>query len=189
MVLTSIIIGLGITHILVGIASIIERLTGHGAGLRLSWAHGGWLSFVFLWMVTFWWWQFRLLALVKIWTLGHYFFIIGYAVCLFLLAVILIPRDWGNTESLDDYFLSKRLWFYPIYLLASLADFEDSFLKGGWPYVAQTGIISLSFTAAAIPVCIIGLRSNKIRVHSCLAIVFLIWQLILCFEVIPKLVP
>ncbi len=139
MVLTSIIIGLGITHILVGIGSIIERVSGHGALLRLSWAHGAWLAVLFVWMVLFWWWQFRLLALVKVWTLGLYFFIILYAVLLFLLAVILIPRDWGNANNLDDYFLSKRYWFYTVFLMANVADLVDSFLKGGWQYVSGNG--------------------------------------------------
>ena len=43
MVLTSIIIGLGITYILIGVGTVIERITGHGAALRLSWAHATWL--------------------------------------------------------------------------------------------------------------------------------------------------
>ena len=95
MVLTSIIIGLGITYILIGVGSTIERITGHGAPLRLSWAHATWLLTVFVWLVSFWWWEFRLLALVKSWTLAHYFFIITYAVILFLLAVLLLPREWA----------------------------------------------------------------------------------------------
>jgi len=96
MVRTSIIIGLGITHILVGIGSAIDRLSGHGHCLRLSWAHGAWLAALFVWMVLFWWWQFRLLGLLKAWTLGHYFFIIVYAVLLFLLAVIFGPKRLGG---------------------------------------------------------------------------------------------
>jgi hypothetical protein len=40
MVLISIIIGLGIAHILLGIGGIVDRLTGRGEALRLSVAHG-----------------------------------------------------------------------------------------------------------------------------------------------------
>ncbi len=167
MVLTSIIIGLGITHILVGIGSIIERVSGHGALLRLSWAHGAWLAVLFVWMVLFWWWQFRLLALVKVWTLGLYFFIILYAVLLFLLAVILIPRDWGNANNLDDYFLSKRYWFYTVFLMANVAD--------------------LVFTAAPVPFFLVGLLSKNIRVHFFMGVVFLLWLVIVGFEIYPSL--
>jgi hypothetical protein len=184
MVLTSIIIGLGITYILIGVGSIIERLSGHGARLRLSWAHAAWLVFVFMWMVSFWWWQYRFLTVLKTWTLAIYFFIIIYAVVLFLLGVILIPSDWGPTESLDDYFLSKRRWFYPVYLMA---DIVDALLKGGWAYVVNSGVVVLAFWAAAIPVCLVGVLSKNIRVHSFMAVVLCIWQLIAAFEVFPKL--
>jgi hypothetical protein len=187
MVLTSIIIGLGITYILIGVGTVIERITGHGAALRLSWAHATWLLTLFVWMVSFWWWEFRLLTLLKSWTLAHYFFIITYAVLLFLLAVLLLPRDWAATESLDDYFLSKRRWFYPLYLIATFADIVDAWLKGGWPYIQASGGLVVGYWAAAIPVCLVGVRSKNIRIHTFMAIIICVWQLIAVFEVFPKL--
>ena len=187
MVLTSIIIGLGITYILIGVGTVIERITGHGAALLLSWAHATWLLTLFVWMVSFWWWEFRLLALLKSWTLAHYFFIITYAVLLFLLAVLLLPRDWATTDSLDDYFLSKRQWFYPLYLIAIFADIVDAWLKGGWPYLQASGVLVFGYWAAAIPVCLVGVRSKNIRIHTFMAIIICVWQLIAVFEVFPKL--
>ena len=187
MVLTSIIIGLGITYILIGVGTVIERITGHGVALRLSWAHATWLLTLFVWMVSFWWWEFRLLALLKSWTLAHYFFIVTYAVLLFLLAVLLLPRDWATTDSLDDYFLSKRQWFYPLYLIAIFADIVDAWLKGGWPYLQASGVLVFAYWAAAIPVCVVGVRSKNIRIHTFMAIIICVWQLIAVFEVFPKL--
>jgi hypothetical protein len=187
MVLTSIIIGLGITYILVGVGSAIERITGHGARLRLSWAHATWLLTVFVWLVSFWWWEFRLLALLKSWTLAHYFFIITYAVLLFLLAVLLLPREWATIDNLDDYFLSKRRWFYPLYLIATVADIVDAWLKGGWPYVQANGVVVFVYWAAALPVCLVGVRSTNIRIHTFMAIIICVLQLIALFEVFPKL--
>jgi hypothetical protein len=187
MVLTSIIIGLGITYILIGVGSAIERITGHGAPLRLSWAHGIWLLNLFVWMVSFWWWEFRLLALLKSWTLAHYFFIITYAVLLFLLAVLLLPRDWATTDSLNDYFLSKRRWFYPLYLIAIFADIVDAWLKGGWPYLQASGLFNFVYWAAAIPVCLVGVRSQNIRVHTFMAIIICVFQFVGGFELFPKL--
>jgi len=187
MVLTSIIIGLGITHILVGVGSAIERVSGVGSRLRLSWAHAGWLGYVFVWMVFFWWWQFRLLELLTRWTLGHYFLIVFYAVLLFLLAVILIPSDWDAIDSLDDYLLSKRRWFYTVLLVTNLADLLDSYFKGGWEYVLDLGAVSLAGTAATIPICIAGVRSRNIRVHSVMAIASFVWLVITGFDVFPNL--
>lgn len=145
------------------------------------------MAVLFVWMVLFWWWQFRLLALVKVWTLGLYFFIILYAVLLFLLAVILIPRDWGNANNLDDYFLSKRYWFYTVFLMANVADFVDSFLKGGWQYLLGMGVMTLVFTAAPVPFFPVGVLSKNIRIHSLMAFVFLIWLVITGFEIYPSL--
>ena len=131
--------------------------------LRLSWAHATWLLTVFVWMVSFWWWEFRLLALLKSWTLAHYFFIITYAVLLFLLAVLLLPREWAAIDNLDDYFLSKRRWFYPLYLIATVADIVDAWLKGGWPYVQANGV-SCSFTGRR-PSGVPGRRSVQKHPH------------------------
>lgn len=186
MVLTSIIIGLGITHILGGIGAAIDRLTGHGKRLRLSWAHGAWVAFVFLWMVLFWWWEFRLIEL-PVWTLAHYFFIVVYAVLLFLLAVILIPRDWTVVDDLNEYFVSKRRWFYAVLIVADLADPVDSFFKGGWEYIAATGVFAIAFTVVSIPASIVGFCSRSIRVHTVIAILCLLCQIIVGFQVFPRL--
>ena len=187
MVLTSIIIGLGITYILIGVGTMIERITGHGARLRLSWAHAVWLFNLFMWMVCFWWWEFRLLTLLKSWTLAHYLFIITYAVLLFLLAVLLLPRDWATTDSLDDYFVSKRRWFYPLYLVTIFTDIVDAWLKGGWPYLQANGVSAFAYWAAAIPVCIVGVCTKNIRIHSCMAIITCVLQLTAVFVDFPKL--
>lgn len=57
--LVSIIIGLGIAHILLGIGGVVNRLTGRGERLRISVAHGARLTHTFFWLVLFWWWPFR----------------------------------------------------------------------------------------------------------------------------------
>src|SRR5688572_1100019 len=117
MVLASIILGLGITHLLLGVNAAIDRISSDRP-IRLSWASGFWLAYLFVWMVLFWWWEFRLLDLLEYWSLWRYFVVIGYALVLFLLVALLVPKDWGSIENMDQYFLSKRRWFYPILLVA-----------------------------------------------------------------------
>jgi Homeodomain-like domain len=65
MVLTSIIIGLGITNVLLGVSGAIERYTEGDRPLQLSWASAFWLAQVFPWMILFWWWEFRLVDILK----------------------------------------------------------------------------------------------------------------------------
>lgn len=69
MVLTSIIIGLGITNLLLGLSGAIERLTENPRAMRVSWATVFWSAYLFLLMVLFWWWEFRLLEILKQWSL------------------------------------------------------------------------------------------------------------------------
>ncbi len=187
MVLTSIIIGLGITNALLGLSSAIDRFTESSRPLRLSWASGVWLAFTFLWMVLFWWWEFRLLEILKHWTLWNYFLIICYAVVLFLLVALLIPRDWDKVEDLNEYFLAKRRWFYSVLVLGLAIDLMDSYMKGGWPYVRGTGILTWGENVAGIVVAIIGFRSTNIRTHSTMAILFFVWEILIGFEVSPLL--
>ncbi len=85
------------------------------------------------------------------------------------------------------YFLSKRQWFYPLYLIATFADIVDAWLKGGWPYIQGNGIGAFIYGAPAIPACLIGIRSVNIRIHTFMAIIILVVQVIAVFEVFPKL--
>jgi hypothetical protein len=61
MVLTSIIIGLGITNLLLGLSGAIERFTEDTRPLRVGWATAFWSAYLFLMMVLFWWWEFACL--------------------------------------------------------------------------------------------------------------------------------
>jgi len=187
MVLTSIIIGLGITNALLGLSSAIDRFTESSRPLRLSWASGVWLAFTFLWMVLFWWWEFRLLEILKHWTLWNYFLIICYAVVLFLLVALLIQRDWDKVEDLNEYFLAKRRWFYSVLVLGLVIDLMDSYMKGGWTYIRGTGILTWGENMAGILAAIIGFRSTNVRTHSMMAILFFLWEIFIGFEVSPLL--
>ena len=190
MVLVSIIIGLGIAHVLFGIGGIIDRLASKRRRLELSLAHGAWLGQTFVWMVLFWWWEFRFSELQTQWTLGIYFFLVLYSVALFLLAVILVPRTWDGVDSLNEYFLERRVWFYSVFLAASGLDIVDSFLKGGWQYVVDPGGVgpwTWSYWLLALLVGVVGLVSNKIRHHALIGVVFLLWQVASGFGSLPSL--
>jgi hypothetical protein len=187
MVLTSIIIGLGITNLLLGLSGAIDRYTEGERPLRLSWAAGFWLAFLFLYMVLFWWWEFRLLEVLKHWTLWNYFLIVFYAVVLFVLVALLVPKDWDKVDDLNQYFLAKRRWFYPALILMLVIDMLDSYMKGGWTYINGTGVLNWGMNVAAIPVGIIGFRSTRVRTHSIMAFAFFIWLVIIAFDVFPLL--
>jgi hypothetical protein len=138
-------------------------------------------------MILFWWWEFRLVDLLKHWTLWNYLLIICYAVVLFLLVALLSPKDWDKVDNLNAYFLSKRRWFYSVFLLGLVIDVMDSYMKGGWTYVIGLGVLSWGYSCAGIPVAVIGFHSKRIRTHTIMGIVIFVWQVVLGFDVSPLL--
>jgi len=95
--------------------------------LRISWAIIFWLAYLFFLMVLFWWWEFRLLELLKQWSLWNHFLVICFAVVLVLQVALLIPRDWDKVDDMNEYFLAKRRWFYSVFALSLIIDLIDSY--------------------------------------------------------------
>jgi len=189
MVLVSIIVGLGITHILLGVGGIIDRLASHGRPLKLSLAHGCWLGMCFVWLVMFWWWEYRLASQVSDWNFGYYSFLIAYSVTLFLITVVLVPKSWDRVESLKVYFLERRSWFYSLLLVGTMLDASDAFLTGGIKYILEhVDALVWAVWIATIPAVIVGIKSAKIRVHNVMGVVFLIWQVLLGIQALPILI-
>lgn len=187
MVLTSLIICLGITHLLSGVSTAIDLVCDKRRNVRLSWASGFWLAFVFLWMILFWWWEFRLLDTLRYWSLWNYFVVVGYAMVLFFMVALLVPRDWDGIDDMDEYFLSKRHWFYSAFLLASCVDVVDSYMKGGVQYLSGLGIICLGTDMAAFPAALIGFKSARIRVHAVMGFAYLVSRAVVGFNDYPLL--
>ena len=109
------------------------------------------------------------------------------AVVLFLLAALLIPKDWDKVDNLNAYFLSKRRWFYSVYLLGVVIDVMDSYTKGGWTYILGQGVLGWGYPVVNIPVAVIGFRSRCIRTHTVMGIVSFVWQVVFGFEFSPLL--
>ena len=119
--------------------------------------------------------------------MGLYLFLVCYAVTLFLLQTVLVPRTWDGVTSLKEYFLERRAWFYSLLAFATILDQFDSYLKGGFEYILDTGYFNMAFAAATVPVVIIGIRTTKMRIHNIMATIFFGWQVLIGFGVIEIL--
>ena len=89
-VLTSIIIGLGIAHLLRGVARLVQHPGRH----RTWWVHLVWVGYMFFQMTFWWWWEFNLNTL-DLWHFEDYLFVLLYAVVLYLCCALLFPDDLG----------------------------------------------------------------------------------------------
>jgi multisubunit Na+/H+ antiporter MnhC subunit len=173
MVLVSIIIGLGVTHILSSLGSAVHRLRGHGKPLRLELNYLIWIAFIFGWMVQFWWWEFKWTTLGTDVDFRLYSFLVLYAVSLFMIAVILVPHHLTVVEDSWTYFLSIRLWFFGGLLGLNVLDVVDTFMKG-WEWGLRQ---SYTWYALAVTACgIIGLLTTRRRVHIAMGLVLVAWS-------------
>jgi hypothetical protein len=133
-VLTSIVIGLGIAHLLQGVARLIQ----HPGRERLHWVRLTWVAYMFINAIFWWWWEFRLGEL-EVWTFQIYLFVLLYAVNIHLLCALLFPADLEGYDGYKDYFYSRRTWFFGLSAFSFLVDFGDSWLKGS-EHMANLGM-------------------------------------------------
>jgi hypothetical protein len=108
-VIISIIVGLRVTTLLSGFARFVQ----HPRREKVSLLHLGWAASLLLWILHFWWWEFRL-ALVQQWTFARDSFVILYATLFYFLCRLLFPSDLKDYSGYEDYFLSRRTWFFGI---------------------------------------------------------------------------
>ncbi len=179
MVLVSIVIGLGVTHILTALGSAVHRLRGHGPPIRLEATYLLWVGFVLIWLISFWWFEFKFQSIDIEWTFGLYVFVIFYAILLFLMAVVLVPyRMEGVTDSYE-YFMAGRPWFFGALFLTNAVDVVDTFLKG-----ADWGLRPIFLTQVAIWVlaCVVGVLSERRSVQLGTAATVFTLQLVYAFQ-------
>jgi|APFre7841882724_1041349.scaffolds.fasta_scaffold07111_2 hypothetical protein len=173
MVLISIIIGLGVTHILSSLGTAVHRLRGHGKPLRLELNYLVWVGFIFSWLVQFWWWEFKWTTLGTDIDFRLYSFLVLYAVSLFMQAVILVPHHLAVVDDSWEYFLSIRPWFYGGLLALNVLDLTDTFMKGwDWGIRQSYTWYWLVVTACAV----IGLLSTRRRVHLAMGLLLFTWS-------------
>ena len=125
MVLASVIIGLGITHLLMGVAGILQ----HPGRQKIYWVHLTWVAATFLRAIFWWWFEFRLSKTAE-WTFTLYLFVLAYAFLIYLWCALLFPRDLEGYDGFKGYFYSRRGWFFGLGIGAQMLDVADTLLKG-----------------------------------------------------------
>jgi len=167
--LLSIIIGLGITHLLIG----VSRFIYNPKGVKIYWIHLVWTFSIFMILVWFWWHEFGF-STVSEWTFQKYFFIIIYAVLLFLLSVINIPFHFP--DNFKDYYYSSKRWFFLVGIAVYAIDVLDSYLKGS-EYFGMLGLSYLIYIACSVGLCILAIFTRKEILHGIIAIFFALCQI------------
>jgi hypothetical protein len=167
-VVLGIILGLSVTTLLKGLASIIEHPRRFGWSLL----HVSWAAWALLSVVAFWWWEFSLTE-VRAWTFGPYLFVIAYFAAYFLLAALLFPSDIREYGSYEDYLLQRRHGFFAVLALVMLMDLVDTALKGEARW-RQLGVVYPIRTAAMLLIAGLGAWTADRRAQQALALIALV---------------
>ena len=178
-ILLSIIIGVGITHLLIGLG----RLVNKPKTLKIYWIHIVWTFFIFHYMITFWWFEFKL-GSVQEWTFQLYYFIILYAIILFCLCIINMPFHFP--ENFKQYYYSKRKWFFSVILAYNIVDIIDTLVKGS-DHIINLGTGYLLLITVSILLSIVAIFSRKELVHGIIAITYALYHVLYTFIVFNAL--
>lgn len=169
-VLVSIIIGLGMAHLLRGLVRMIQHPGRHPA----YWVHLGWVVYMFFSLIFWWWWEFRLGELDS-WTFDIYLFVIFYAFLLFVASALLFPDDMDGYESYKEYFYDRRRWFFGLLAFNGIVDLFDTLLKGV-DYFQSLGLEYLVMNPTLSLVQLVGAFTRNERYHQVLVIVCIVYQ-------------
>lgn len=165
------VVGLGITRILMGLAGIIQ----HRTRPRLSLIHLLWAGSMLLELVFFWWWEFEL-STIDTWSFGIFFFLILYSVTLFLLGALLFPDKLDGYAGYEDFFLQRRHWFFGVFAVTFVLDIIDTLIKGE-PYFDGLGLGYVIQIPIVIALCLIGIWTSDRRYHLGLVLAHIAYQL------------
>jgi hypothetical protein len=164
------VIGLGITRLLMWLANVVQ----HPKRATLYLTHMLWVASILLEMVHFWWWEFALFNISE-WTFGVYFFLIAYCIALYLLAALLVPDNIDEYKGYEDFFLSRRKWFFGLFAATFLFDIVDTMIKGP-QYLAAFGFEYAIQIPVGIGLSILAMFSSNRRIQLGLVIVHIVYQ-------------
>ena len=127
-ILISIILGLGITQLVTGIADIIHEREC----VKLYWPHSLWIPIIFFLLIQEWW-DIYTLRDYDTWRLPVFLFLSLYPINLFILARLLFPLSLSENSHVDFkqfYFKNHRRFFLVVILSAFISALENILISG-----------------------------------------------------------
>ena len=126
-VLISIILGMGITQIVTGIADMVTQWSR----VKIYWPHLLWVAFVFFLHIQDWWETFNLQEFT-VWKLSTFLVVILYPINLFILARLLFPfgqdQSTNSVDFKEFYFSNYRKFFLWLVILSLLSMINNIFI-------------------------------------------------------------
>lgn len=147
------VLGLSLARMVNGLTRFVQ----HPGTIKVYPIHLGWVIFIFITIVHFWWYEFHL-SRVAVWTFPLYGFLIFYTMVFAALTALLFPDQMADYNGFEDYFERRKRWFFGLLAFASLLDVADTLIKGtdylrslGTEYpIRQAAFVAMSILATSI---------------------------------------
>ncbi|MCF3639887.1 hypothetical protein LXM94_07885 [Rhizobium sp. TRM95111] len=174
------VVSLSLARLLTGLALFVQ----HPGRNRVYWIHLGWVLSLFLFILHFWWWEFRLQTQVI--GFGIYLFLICFGCLFFFLSVLLLPTSIEDYSGYEHYFMSRRRWFFGLLALAYAVDLVDTAIKGA-DYFRATYFEPFGYeyplrNVSYILLCCIAAATANRRFHAAFVVGGLVYQVIWIFR-------
>lgn len=181
-VLSSIIVGFGITQLLRGVVQMIHNPEESKPCL----VHLLWMLSTFLLSIFWWWFQF-ILADVSKWTFSAYSFVIVYAVTIYLLCAVLVPANVQRFGDYKTFFYSNRHWFFGIFILQRMVDILDTLAKGGLERFFGFG--PEYYVAGPVEMLLAGIAiyTRNEKYHLAFAVAIILFQIAIVIRLFPTM--
>jgi len=172
----SMVIGLSLAQLLTRLAAFVQSPGKN----RIYFVHIGWVLSMFLYIIHFWWWEYRLQSVQEI-TFAVYLFLICFCCLFYFLCVLLNPPSIDEYGGFEEYFISRRRWFFGLLAVTYAVDLIDTLLKGkayfeslGWEYPTRNVVY--------IVLCIFAAITANRRFQAAFVILGLIYQITWIFR-------
>lgn len=158
-VFISLILGLGVAHLLTGAATLIRSRRE----IRLWWPTPLWMATTFLIQVQTWWAMFTLRGIQQ-WSFGAFLIVLMQPVAIFMMAALIVPH--GQATDLEQDYYREFRWFFSALLLALAASLAKNLvLTGSLPAPPN-----LAAHALFIAIAVAALSSKSARIQLILAL-------------------
>jgi hypothetical protein len=158
MVLYSIIIGIGMSQILLAIGRILQT----EKTIRLYWVHSAWVLLIFLIHIFVWFnaWEYHAL---QVWKFSHFLMFLSVSIILFISSVIAFPDIYQEKKyDLREYYYASFRWLHALLaILIVLVSINEFVLLDQPLFDWQNGA-----RGAAFLVLLVGFLSEKPTIHA-----------------------
>jgi hypothetical protein len=174
-VAVSIVLGLGVTHILASLRVVLDKDLRHAA-------HAGWSFLLVIYLAQTWWGLWDLTA-VESWNQFAFYYVLLGPGLLYSAATILIPDDLAGSQHWGDHFLLVRRRFLGVVLAFFVWALVLTWLLRGVSLLHPYRVLQ----ATAILAVAVGASVDDRRYHAILPYALTAWILFMqaAFRVWP----